>query len=146
GPRGASRGTCGAAQCRPPRPVLHILPVLRVLSVSLVPRVPSVPLVPRVPSVPLVPRVPSVPLVPRVPSVPLVPVYHPCCAHYESHDYIAHERESGYHDGFDRGKDDAEDCRALDPYHSHHYTHSHSIAYRDGFAHGYEAGYHDYTH
>src|SRR5215510_12249639 len=54
------------------------------------------------------------------------PVYHPCCAHYESHDYIAHERESGYHDGFDRGKDDAEDCRALDPYHSHHYTHSHS--------------------
>jgi hypothetical protein len=72
--------------------------------------------------------------------------YQACCPHYESHDYTAHDRESGYHEGFDRGKDDAEDCRALDPYHSHHLRDSHSVAYRDGFVQGYEAGYHNYTH
>jgi len=72
--------------------------------------------------------------------------YQVCCPHQESYDHLAHKREAGYHDGFDRGKDDASDARSLDPYHSHRYRESRSVAYREGFVQGYEAGYHDYTH
>src|SRR5215469_18258317 len=65
--------------------------------------------------------------------------YQACCPQQQvSYDYLAHDRDSGYHDGFDRGKDDAEDARCLDPYHSHHYNHSHSVAYRDAFVQGYQ--------
>jgi len=69
-----------------------------------------------------------------------------CCPQQESYDHLAHERDHAYHEGFERGTDDAEDARCLDPYHSHHYRHSHSVAYREAFVQGYEAGYHNYTH
>src|SRR5947207_2639784 len=43
----------------------------------------------------------------------------------------------GYHDGYDRGAEDARDGRRYDPNNSSHFRDSISSAYRNGFARGY---------
>jgi hypothetical protein len=48
---------------------------------------------------------------------------------------------SGYHDGYDRGGEDARDGRRYDPNNSSHFRESISSAYRDGFRRGYDQGY-----
>lgn len=48
---------------------------------------------------------------------------------------------SGYHDGYDRGGEDARDGRRYDPNNSSHFRDSISSAYRDGFRRGYDEGY-----
>ena len=46
----------------------------------------------------------------------------------------------GYHDGFHRGQDDAEDLRSFDPYRKGN-RHPDSPSYNAGFMNGYAAGY-----
>jgi hypothetical protein len=49
--------------------------------------------------------------------------------------------QQGYHDGFDRGREDARDRKIHDPNNSSHFRDSRREAYRDGFRRGYEEGY-----
>ena len=48
----------------------------------------------------------------------------------------------GYHDGLDRGREDARDGRYFDPNNSEHYRDG-IPAYRDGFRRGYNVGFHE---
>lgn len=48
---------------------------------------------------------------------------------------------NGYHDGYDRGGEDARDGKRYDPNNSSHFRGSISSAYRDGFSRGYAEGY-----
>jgi hypothetical protein len=50
------------------------------------------------------------------------------------------DREQGYHDGLDRGREDAGNHRSFNPKHSDHYRHG-NRAYKEGFRRGYEEGY-----
>ena len=56
-------------------------------------------------------------------------------------DPIATQREQGYRDGLNRGKDDARDGRGDDPYDERLFIKSKSIAYREAFLRGYADGY-----
>jgi hypothetical protein len=50
----------------------------------------------------------------------------------------------GYSDGFDRGREDAQDGRSYNPNNSSHFRNG-SFAYRDAFRRGYDAGYRQYS-
>jgi hypothetical protein len=51
----------------------------------------------------------------------------------------------GYHDGFDRGQEDARKGNRFDPNNSSHFRNSISTGYRDGFREGYANGYNHRT-
>lgn len=53
--------------------------------------------------------------------------------------------QQGYHDGLDRGREDARDGRSYNPNNSSHFRNSGSAAYRDGFRRGYDVGYREYA-
>ena len=50
------------------------------------------------------------------------------------------DRQKGYHDGLDRGKEDARDHKSFDPNHSEHYREGNRW-YKEGFRRGYAEGY-----
>jgi hypothetical protein len=50
------------------------------------------------------------------------------------------DEQKGYHDGLNRGREDARDRRIPDPSNSSHYRKGND-AYRAGFRHGYQQGY-----
>lgn len=52
--------------------------------------------------------------------------------------------EKGYHDGLDRGQEDARSRRNPTPNNSSHYRNG-NPAYREGFRRGYEQGYRQYA-
>ena len=54
--------------------------------------------------------------------------------------YVGSDQQ-GYHDGYDRGREDARDGRGFNPNNSSHFRNSSSGVYRDSFRRGYEAGY-----
>jgi hypothetical protein len=56
-------------------------------------------------------------------------------------DPIAQQRESGYSDGHQRGKDDAKHDKPNAPESHKHYSNSHSLTYRQAFLQGYADGY-----
>jgi hypothetical protein len=72
----------------------------------------------------------------------VVPYYAPYGGYsrYGGNSYSA-AQQSGFHDGFDRGREDARDGRSYNPNNSSHYRNSGSAAYRDGFRRGYDQGY-----
>ncbi len=58
--------------------------------------------------------------------------------------YYAAQRDKGFRDGYDRGREDAEDHRYPNPNNSEHFRNG-NPAYRDGFRYGYQRGYREYT-
>src|ERR1700754_972786 len=50
------------------------------------------------------------------------------------------DREKGYLDGLDRGREDAQDHKSFNPNHSDHYRDGNRW-YKEGFRRGYEEGY-----
>jgi hypothetical protein len=58
-------------------------------------------------------------------------------------DPIAQAKESGYHDGHSRGKDDAKHGKADAPESHKHFRDSDSQTYRQAFLQGYADGYHE---
>src|SRR5438105_15165159 len=80
-------------------------------------------------------------------SVGMIPVTTAQAQIYERHErherherYDYRERDKGYRDGLDRGREDAHDRRSFDPNHSDHYRDG-NRAYRDGFRKGYAQGF-----
>ena len=53
------------------------------------------------------------------------------------------QEQKGYHDGLDRGREDARDHRSFNPNNSSHYKNGNG-AYRDGFRKGYAEGFREY--
>ena len=60
-------------------------------------------------------------------------------------DPIAYEKEMGYRDGLNKGKDDAKHERADDPNSHKSYRNSNSLAYRQAFLQGYNDAYNGTT-
>src|ERR1051326_1247341 len=63
---------------------------------------------------------------------------------YNYQGYYPTQRNKGYRDGLDRGREDARDHRYPNPNNSEHFRNGNQ-AYREGFQRGYNAGYHQYT-
>lgn len=59
---------------------------------------------------------------------------------YGSYGYNNRDEQKGYHDGLDRGQEDARDRRSFNPNNSSHFRKGNS-AYREGFRRGYAQGY-----
>ena len=97
---------------------------------------------PRVFVAPVRPRVFVGPrIVPRVYAYPGPYSYSaPYSYNYYGNAYAGSDQQ-GYHDGYDRGREDARDGRGFNPNNSSHFRDSFSAAYRDGFRRGYDAGY-----
>ena len=68
--------------------------------------------------------------------------YQPYYSYTEAH-YAA--EQTGYHDGFVRGKDDAKHGMASSPESHKHYSGSSNGTYREAFLRGYEDGYRQYA-
>jgi len=68
------------------------------------------------------------------------PYYYSYTPRYDAGPYSV-AAEKGYHDGFDRGREDLRDGRVFDPNNSSHFRNSISAGYRDGFRRGYAAGF-----
>src|SRR5215471_8252494 len=83
-------------------------------------------------------RVFTYPVYPR-PFFP-EPYYYSYTPRYDAGPYDV-AAGKGYHDGFDRGREDARDGRIFDPNNSSHFRDSISAGYRDGFRRGYSDGY-----
>ncbi len=60
-------------------------------------------------------------------------------------DPIAYQREQGYKDGRDEGKDDAKKGRSADPTAARDYIKSKSLAYREAFVKGYNDRFREET-
>jgi len=83
-------------------------------------------------------RVFAYPVYPR--PVYTGPYYYSYTPQYDAGPYDV-AAGKGYHDGFDRGREDARDGRIFDPNNSSHFRDSISAGYRDGFRRGYSDGY-----
>jgi len=68
------------------------------------------------------------------------PYYYDDYPYYYGGSWYVDPEEKGYHDGLNRGKQDARDGRSYDPNNSSHYRNG-SPNYRTGFEQGYEVGY-----
>ncbi|HZS45483.1 MAG TPA: hypothetical protein VFC63_10305 [Blastocatellia bacterium] len=67
--------------------------------------------------------------------------YGPAYGYYPYVNPIAYQKETGYQDGFSRGKSDAKKGLAENPASHKHFNNSSSLAYRNAFQQGYDDGH-----
>ena len=72
------------------------------------------------------------------------PGYYPYYPETATDRYYA-SQEYGYHDGFERGKDDAKDGKPSNPESHKHFSGSSNETYRNSFLRGYADGYRQYA-
>jgi hypothetical protein len=80
---------------------------------------------------------------PRVGFYPRV--YPSYVSPYAAYGGAAYLTDRGYRDGYSEGMDDARDGDPYNPYRHSRYRHAGSLAYRDAFLRGYEAGFRVYA-
>lgn len=62
---------------------------------------------------------------------------------WQNNGWERQQENNGYHDGFNRGREDADDHRRFDPNNSEHYRKGNN-EYREGFRRGYADGFRQY--